>query len=311
MLLRNCFVILIAAICMYCVLSSHYKQNAFFSVLDCGEQVSQDSTLLHAEDIERNIWIYWEQGWENPPVLVQQCLVSWQKYNSKWTIHMLDSTSIPKYLPCLKLSHIPTVQARSDVLRVELLKEYGGVWVDATLFCTRPLDEWLGPYLDREVTMFTYRYKYSFLQSRISPISSWFLAAKKHTYLIEAFAKEVKIYWQNLDLPRKGYFWFHTIFHELIQKNPEAAEQWRCAHPNTLYPHIFHGYGMYNLSPEVIEDVNRQQTPCYKLNWKAHIYKDTNLAYLFYFHNGTPHTTWPSCPRFPKDMPGILSFLKK
>lgn len=33
--------------------------------------------------------------------------------------------------------------AESDILRLYLLKKYGGVWVDATNLCRRPLDAWL------------------------------------------------------------------------------------------------------------------------------------------------------------------------
>jgi len=28
-------------------------------------------------------------------------------------------------------------------VRILLLHEFGGIWVDATLLCNRPLDEWL------------------------------------------------------------------------------------------------------------------------------------------------------------------------
>jgi hypothetical protein len=40
-----------------------------------------------------------------------------------------------------------TAASLSDVIRLLLLHEYGGVWADATLYCNSPLDHWLNPFL--------------------------------------------------------------------------------------------------------------------------------------------------------------------
>ena len=38
--------------------------------------------------------------------------------------------------------------ALSEIIRIELLKTYGGLWIDATTFCNKPLDRWLPEYID-------------------------------------------------------------------------------------------------------------------------------------------------------------------
>ena len=33
-------------------------------------------------------------------------------------------------------------QAKSDIIRLSLLKNYGGIWADSTLLCMQPLSFW-------------------------------------------------------------------------------------------------------------------------------------------------------------------------
>ena len=40
-----------------------------------------------------------------------------------------------------------TYAAKSDFVRICILKKYGGLWVDATTYCTIPLDDWLEKYI--------------------------------------------------------------------------------------------------------------------------------------------------------------------
>src|SRR5262249_40060710 len=93
------------------------------------------------------IWTCWLQGRENAPPTVEKCLASWERKNPGWTFRCLDATSIERYV-ALK-HHIDldrqtiTAASLSDILRMLLLREFGGVWVDATLLCAMPLDEWL------------------------------------------------------------------------------------------------------------------------------------------------------------------------
>lgn len=42
-----------------------------------------------------------------------------------------------------------TIQEYADILRMELLNQNGGVWVDATLFCIKPLDSWINKKINK------------------------------------------------------------------------------------------------------------------------------------------------------------------
>lgn len=75
-----------------------------------------------------------------------------------------------------------TIQAFADVLRWRLLSMYGGVWADATLYCNRPLSDWLALEL-RESPIFVFR------SGEVALFHSWFIAAGSESLLVSAMAK--------------------------------------------------------------------------------------------------------------------------
>jgi hypothetical protein len=78
--------------------------------------------------------------------LVKICKNSWKKYAGKKLI-TLDKGELKNYLSQDKISplfkrHVH-VQMRADLIRLKLLLRYGGVWADATVFCSEDYHNWL------------------------------------------------------------------------------------------------------------------------------------------------------------------------
>ena len=122
------------------------------------------------------IWIYWHQGLKNAPEVVKKCVLSWQEHNPSYEIRVLSDAEIKRYiditLPVFQKSKKKSLAAYSDVLRINLLHKYGGIWVDSTVMCLRPLREWLG---DEMMDFFAF--------ANPGPdrmISSWFLIGSQH-----------------------------------------------------------------------------------------------------------------------------------
>jgi mannosyltransferase OCH1-like enzyme len=84
----------------------------------------------------------WLQGWDKAPWHINKVKESWQKYNSEWNIELVSEDNLSKYIN-IKLPNNITPQAKSDIIRLNLLYEHGGVWADATMLCLMPLDLWL------------------------------------------------------------------------------------------------------------------------------------------------------------------------
>ena len=96
--------------------------------------------------IPRKIWLFWSQGVSEAPFIVKKCIDSWVKENPTWDVVVLDENNLNKYislnLPKNVIANL-CIAHQSDLIRLALLSKYGGIWTDATTFCTKPLDEWI------------------------------------------------------------------------------------------------------------------------------------------------------------------------
>lgn len=169
--------------------------------------------------INKIIWILWFQGWDDAPWLVRKCLASWQVNNPGWDIRVLDATTLQRYieLPDLEGRDVGPA-ALSDIVRICLLHEYGGVWVDATVQCHRPLDDWL-PEAAKDGF---------FAFSRPGPdrlVSSWFLAARENHPIVMHWHAATLGYWRDRLAP-DAYFWFHYLLGTLYDTSPEVRRHW-------------------------------------------------------------------------------------
>lgn len=171
------------------------------------------------------IWIYWAQGWDQAPVLAIKCLYSWIKNNPDWLVLPIDWNSLGNFLDLSK--DIPNITkkdidptAMSDIVRVALLKYYGGIWADSTVLCLRPISNSILRYSEKS-NFFAFR---MYRQDR--EISSWFLYAIPDTYLINEFYDSVKLYWKNRH-KKHTYFWVHYLFNNLVRQNQNAKSFWQ------------------------------------------------------------------------------------
>lgn len=93
----------------------------------------------NTETIGRRVWMFWYSGFDTAPALVQKCI---EQVRSIPDIEMVLLTKdnlelyyldFWKIRPMLESGRI-SIQHFSDLLRCYLLKEYGGAWLDATIF---------------------------------------------------------------------------------------------------------------------------------------------------------------------------------
>ena len=92
----------------------------------------------------KRIWTFWNDGEAKAPPVVRYCLLSWRARNLSWNVEVLNSFSVKQYLSEGQLRTalcVKSFAAFSGMLRITLLKVYEGVWVDATLWCRKLLDD--------------------------------------------------------------------------------------------------------------------------------------------------------------------------
>lgn len=161
----------------------------------------------------RIIWMYWEQGLEAAPAVVHRCHDSWAAQNPDWELRFLDAASVSDWVDLTDLSPDIPRETRADLLRLRLLVRHGGVWADATLLCTTPLDHWLHLVLPTG----------SFFFQRPRPervMANWFMAARSEAPLISAIEAAATQYWQDRKTA-DTYFWFHFTVEYLLRTNSD------------------------------------------------------------------------------------------
>ncbi len=97
-------------------------------------------------DDEKRIFSLWWQGSDNMPKVVTDCRKSLARNSGNCKLIALDRHNISQYIDIpdyiykkLEKSEISITQI-SDLIRVMLLAEYGGVWIDACIYVLSPID---------------------------------------------------------------------------------------------------------------------------------------------------------------------------
>lgn len=128
-----------------------HKHNAVIRYLHRWGRPYIDSKSLESETPLRNlteppIWVCWFQGEEQMPEVIRLCFASVRRMACGRQVILITKDNIGEYV------RIPdTVESKrqkgelslthyADYLRILLLKEYGGLWIDASIYVTRPID---------------------------------------------------------------------------------------------------------------------------------------------------------------------------
>lgn len=174
------------------------------------------------------IWIFWSQGWEHAPALAKACAASWERSNPRWTVRRIDAAFVLSRMMLEAYTHPPPndTAAFSDIVRLETLQTHGGLWVDASVYCTAPLDNWL-PGLLGASDFFALRRSLASIRT----IRSWFLYArlpdlpviKQLQHLVRAFWRTPHRKSEYSHVRAPLYFWLHLHFACLVQSHEAVS----------------------------------------------------------------------------------------
>lgn len=201
---------------------------------------------------EKIIWQFWGQGWEYEklPSIVKICYKSVEKYKKDCTVVRLDMRNMQEYLDMpkhileklnkknIEYSHF------SDIVRLALLNNYGGVWLDATVLLTDYLPEEYfeidyflyqrdknlekkGEWENYDSIYFSWSNK-----SKIKMLSS-IIFSHKNNKIIRTLLDMLIIFWKNNDTV-PNYFVLQILYNELIEKYYKKEQ---CKIVSDTFPH--------------------------------------------------------------------------
>lgn len=148
--------------------------------------------------VPKIIWFLWLQGLGAAPPLVKDCLRSWIELNPDYRVIFLSEKNLSEHLnstvQIICKNNNLTPQVKSDIIRINLLADHGGIWADSSCACQTPLNIWLADKVQNGFFVFTYR-------NHKHLLASWFIVSKKEHYLTRTLADFFNKFWmKNSDL---------------------------------------------------------------------------------------------------------------
>lgn len=176
-------------------------------------KIDNDSIDLLPKLSSNVVWFCWLQGLENAPPIVKQCYESLMTNLPSKKIIIITAENVSEYVtfPNYILSKwkkgIITNTHFSDLLRLELLINHGGTWIDSTVYCT-------GNNIPKsmfESELFMFQMLKPGLDGHSISISSWFITSATNNKLLITTRTLLYDYWiKNNTLI--DYFLFHIFF---------------------------------------------------------------------------------------------------
>ena len=218
--------------------------------------------------VSNKVWVCWFQGMDQAPDLVKKCYQSLQENLSDREIILITSENIQKYVDFpdyiidkWKKGQI-THTHMTDLLRLELLIKYGGMWIDATVLCTSKREQIPDYFFDSD--LFLYQTFKPGRDGQTQPVSSWLISAKSNNKILQMTRYLCYEYWKKNN-EMVDYFLFHDFLVISLEHNKEEWEQIiprDNAAPHYLLLRLFDAYN------EKMWNAIKEQAPFHKLTYK-------------------------------------------
>lgn len=170
-------------------------------------------------DFSKTIWFCWLQGIDQAPDLVKKSYKSIKMHNLDFNIIVIDKENFMEYVRIPEIilkkwkSGIISNTHFSDLLRLELLIRYGGIWVDATTFFTDKIPSDL---YNLDLFFFAERNWGDITMN----MGNWFIISKSNSKLLIATRELLYEYWRRNNTLQE-YFIFHLFFKMATEKYEE------------------------------------------------------------------------------------------
>lgn len=185
---------------------------------------------------QKIIWQYWGQGLEAAQQnnTVKLCFASVDRFKGDYQVIRLDENSVREYLdlPDFVWEKKKNPQFKpaffADLIRLALLDVYGGVWIDATILLTAPIDptilqqdffmfQRMDSAQNKEFwTMFNADY-FGWDNEHVVNVLNSFIVGKKDNLLMHICVEIMLNYWKTQsNIPH--YFFFQIMFNQLTCK---------------------------------------------------------------------------------------------
>lgn len=196
----QCFIRRIVSFRLYERYMYNYLTKYFSELINEFKVIENQESKKVMQGDPFHIWSLWWQGEDNAPDIVKRCLESQRKMLifSGIEYHVLTEDNWNDYieLPEFILKKVSdgriTLTHFSDIIRAELLRKYGGVWIDATVYCTEPVDlrKQSNPFFSVKAHEYSNFYT-------LRRWTGFFIGDEKNSLLFDFMAEAFRYYWKK------------------------------------------------------------------------------------------------------------------
>lgn len=229
------------------------------------------------------IWICWWQGLEEAPSIVKKCVESVKRNAGEHRVIVITEENYKKYVRFpewieeKKDKGIISRTHYSDLLRLELLSQYGGVWLDSTFFCVKPEIE---TYFKLPIWSVK-RPDYGHCSVACGYFANYSLGCNYENRWVFSIIRDfVFQYWKTNDF-MIDYLFLDYIIVFIQRHNKEFAKVFAGIEPNN--PHcdeLFKVLG--NIYDKDMWEQLKKNTALFKLTWKKSFPKQKKGKETFY-----------------------------
>lgn len=201
------------------------------------------------KELNNTIWLFWWQGEEKMPKLSKECYQSICQNRGHYHIILITKFNINQYakLPNYIYEKLDNGQITythfSDILRFNLLSNYGGLWIDLTCLVTGSLDK-----IDVHSELFTtsdYTTKDNFNISR-GRWTGFLMGGPSNLLIFKFMNKFFSNYWKN-NTQLLDYFLIDYALDYAFEHNLSDFQK-ASNHYNEFAPHLFELQDLLSLS---------------------------------------------------------------
>ena len=240
-------------------------QRKYKGVLEQFDREYDESVKHEKSD---KVWVCWFQGMDRAPHLVRACYRSLRENLPDKEIilitseNMSDYVTFPDYIIKKKKKEQKKNTHMTDLLRLELLIQYGGTWVDATVLCTSKQEQIPDWYFNSN--LFFFQTLKPGRDGQTQFCSSWFISAKTNNRILMAVLHLCYEYWKT-NTKMVDYYLFHDFLTIVLEHYPE---EWNKVVPcDNASPHILL-LRLFEVYDVKLYEAVKMQSPFHKLSYK-------------------------------------------
>jgi hypothetical protein len=181
-----------AAVVVLCTYTALLSRSHVAACTYSGEEFTTFSFHTSKQQgIPKILWSYWDG---EIPEFVEKCIQTWRDYNPTYSVRVLTKDDIHA-MGIHQYRHAQNDPVRtSDFLRLELLQRYGGIWFDASMMCTAPVDWVQEAYhsIQGGAQLVAFYLVRSTTHPKWPVIENWFLACPAGSPFVTAWNTEFK-----------------------------------------------------------------------------------------------------------------------